>query len=436
MKITLKKIALSSAIATLYSSPSIAAVCTGSSNNVTISSDCGSIVYSGTGANGGSVTINSSATIAGDNANGLSVYNTGQITTLTNNGTINSTHDASAFGIYTSNSIGTLTNNGVISLYGAGVNIASGSVGTINNTGTITSSSYIGIINSGAITTLTNTGMITGAYGDLYNFGSISVMNNSQSNFYFSGNLPTNYNVIVYSTSNYGQLVGVSPSGNTIFGVSSLSTLTTNLYTGVLQGINSSQISNFSGHLGAATWHLVEEGSSTNWDLNVTGSYSPAAYSPTAYAQHLLSGNFITNGAATTINGLGSGSGAMANVITALTALSPAQQSAALQRITPVTNRSAQLSSRNTVLSTFDQISYRLDPFRTRITGMNSGDSTTMDGFWFKPFGGGMDQSAKSGFGGYNGSNWGLSGGFDHLLWRWRNCRLKLYLYQNQRQLQ
>jgi outer membrane autotransporter protein len=65
------------------------------------------------------------------------------------------------------------------------------------------------------------------------------------------------------------------------------------------------------------------------------------------------------------------------------------------------------------MLSAFDRISLRLDSFRGRL-GMASGDYPQENGFWFKPFGGGMAQTGKDGYSGYNGSNWGLSGGFDH----------------------
>jgi outer membrane autotransporter protein len=113
------------------------------------------------------------------------------------------------------------------------------------------------------------------------------------------------------------------------------------------------------------------------------------------------------------LDSLNGGSGAMGNVLTQLSALSPAQQSQELQRLTPTPNRSIQLSSRNILLNSFDLQSLRLDSLRN-FSSASSGDDTLKNDLWFKPFGGGMNQTAQGGFSGYNGSNWGFAGGFDH----------------------
>jgi outer membrane autotransporter protein len=168
---------------------------------------------------------------------------------------------------------------------------------------------------------------------------------------------------------------------------------------------------------GCVTMTLVYfsyNGSVGNVNINASGpghiATSCAALS--AYSNG-FSADRLTNGAALALGNLGGGTGAMANVITQLNTLSASQQTSALEKLIPITNRSLQLTSRNNMLSAFDRISLRLDSFRGRL-GMASGDYPQENGFWFKPFGGGMAQTGKDGYSGYNGSNWGLSGGFDH----------------------
>jgi hypothetical protein len=91
--------------------------------------------------------------------------------------------------------------------------------------------------------------------------------------------LPTNYNIIINSPTNYGQLSISCPSGAMAFGVYDTSTVVNGTYTGVLQGfgdnlstyISSGTTGNFNGY----AWSFTEEGSSGAWDLVFgTGDYS------------------------------------------------------------------------------------------------------------------------------------------------------------------
>ena len=138
----------------------------------------------------------------------------------------------------------------------------------------------VGIANvAGTISSITNLGSITGVYG-IQNGGTITRLNNLQGGgtpLTYTGVLPTNYNVIVNSTSAYGKLSSPGGlAGATTFGVSSTSTLAANTYTAVLSGFTSVNLTNqvlgiVTGTLGAASWTLSPEGGApTTWDLIVT----------------------------------------------------------------------------------------------------------------------------------------------------------------------
>ena len=231
-------------------------------------------------------TLTNSGTISttGDYAYGIS--NEVTITTLTNSGTISATGTGS-YGIFNQGvSITTLTNSGTISTTGNnsyGI-VNGGTITTLTNSGTIstTSNNSYGIVNGGTITTLTNTGTISttgnNSYGIFNNSdtGTIITLNNLQGKAnspltYYYGTLPTNYNIIINSPSNYGQLSVTSATGTMAFGVYNTSTVANGTYTGVLQGfgntlstyISSGTTGNFNGY----TWSFAEEGNTGTWDL-------------------------------------------------------------------------------------------------------------------------------------------------------------------------
>lgn len=158
-----------------------------------------------------------------------------------------------------------------------------------------------------------------------------------------------------------------------------------------------------------------DDGSGTSMNLacfflqgvGTCGTPVSAAFAPIS--------NFRTQGAAQTLDSLNGGSGEMANLLTTLSAMTPAQQAAVLERLAPGTNRAVQLSLRNNLLMSFDRLSARMDAMRyAPSSGGGSGDGDLANGLWFKPFGGGLRQDSAAGFSGYDGSNWGLSGGYDY----------------------
>ena len=211
---------------------------------------------------GGSLTITSTGSIIPPNFFGVVTEGGTGFTVISNAGTISGGPGNSAI-VLISGNIGSIVNTGILEVRGGsllGVIQVNGgtSVGVITNTGTIRGGAFNIINNSGTITTLNNSqgaGNISGALT-------------------YSGVLPTNYNIIVNSTSSYGKLAVTSGTGSMAFGVSSASTLTSNLYTGVLSGVASSGISNLSGStvtgtLGLFNWKLQDLNADNTWDLLV-----------------------------------------------------------------------------------------------------------------------------------------------------------------------
>jgi len=193
----------------------------------------------------------------------IRVFDGGEITTITNSGTISSLGTQSLGAIWVGEddgtTIGTITNSGDITSRGKEGTINNhGAINTINNSNNITNTSTdtesAGIRNadSGTITTINNTGTITGANVDIRNAdtggntGTIITLNNDQGGsdaLTYSHALPTNYNVIVNSNSDYGKVTFSSVSGTTNFGVYSTSTLAEGTYSSVISGLSSSHIS-------------------------------------------------------------------------------------------------------------------------------------------------------------------------------------------------
>lgn len=244
--------------------------------------------------NGGAITGSGSTT-----QYGIVVYiDSGRVASISNTGSIQLSGAGQNIGImlYGGTNLASLTNSGIISVAGNGAgstgvaNCGSnfgncsgfGLIGDLNNSGLI-SSNRDGVMNySGAtINNFTNTGSIyssTAGYYGIINYGVITNLNNSQGvgnvngALTYSGTLPTNYNIIVNSLSNYGQLSGSSLSGSTTFGIYSGSTLLKGTYASVLTGFTAgTNVSATSGMFNGTAWSLVLN-SGTTWDLVVQSS--------------------------------------------------------------------------------------------------------------------------------------------------------------------
>jgi hypothetical protein len=183
---------------------------------------------------------------------------------------------------------------------------------TFNNAGTVDSySSNFGfpVLNDGTIGTLTNTGKFSSAIRNNQANSQITTLNNLQGISVYPlrliGKLPTNYNIIINSTSDYGQLSVNTPTGSTTFGIYPGSVVTARTYEDVLTGVSRSNLSNtqLSGTYGAYNWTLALD-ITNNYDLTIAASRS--AYNQTVTSSKLTNTaskleTIRTNGTKTTL---------------------------------------------------------------------------------------------------------------------------------------
>jgi hypothetical protein len=160
---------------------------------------------------------------------------------------------------------------------GSGIwNASTGNIIELNNSGAISAGDNgYGINNDGTIITLNNSGTIS--VGDdvsgIYNSGTINTLTNAQGGngaspsttaLTYSGNLPTNYNVIINSATHYGQLAVTNPGSTPItnFGIYGAPFITSRTYSSVLSG-TALPTGTSSGTYDNMTWALVETGVGT-----------------------------------------------------------------------------------------------------------------------------------------------------------------------------
>lgn len=250
----------------------------------------------------GNLTNNAGATIrttSNGNRNVINNISNGTITSLTNHGTITSSanfpvinngNGATIISINNS-AAGLIENTGTTSALSRAINnFGSGSViQTINNAGNISGGIEAAAIfnnTNSTIATIINTGRISGATG-VENLGTITTLNNQQgassSALTYTAKLPTNYNIIIRSPTEYGQLAVTSPSGSTKFGIFAGSTVNANgRYSNVLQGFSSlDSVTNGTGTYDTYNYSLVASNSLANaWDLcfgDCSGQPTPPA---------------------------------------------------------------------------------------------------------------------------------------------------------------
>ena len=227
--------------------------------------------------NGKNFTITNFSTgtikVTGSNQRALWGTSTWGTSSTDNRGTITATLE----GVFASTRSGktldyTLTNSGTITSSAGNAVKTSAAATEITNSGTITGAADALDLN-GTISTVTNTGTLNGSTVDIDNNGAITTLINDQGGsdtLTYDGAVPTNYNVVLNSTSDFGKIDFSNESGSLSFGISDTSTLSANTYASVLQNIAGGNIGNENSYINYDStykYRLVANGS--NWDLEV-----------------------------------------------------------------------------------------------------------------------------------------------------------------------
>jgi hypothetical protein len=221
------------------------------------------------------ITNFSTGTIKATSANQRALWGTATWGTSStdNRGTITATLE----GVYASTRSGktldyTLTNSGTITSSAGNAVLTKAAATEITNSGTITGAADA-LDLGGTISTVTNTGTLNGSTVDIDNNGAITTLINDQGGsdtLTYDGAVPSNYNVILNSTSDFGKIDFSNESGSLTFGISDTSTLSANTYASVLQNIAGGNIGNENSYINYNStykYRLVANGN--NWDLEV-----------------------------------------------------------------------------------------------------------------------------------------------------------------------
>lgn len=149
-----------------------------------------------------------------------------------------------------------ITVEGALNVDGDAINLTE-PVDYISNTGSITSATGYGIRNASTIITLTN------SQGGNSTTPATTALT-------YTGNLPTNYNIIINSPTHYGQLAVTTPVGTiTNFGIYGAPLITSRTYASVLIGTAPPSGASF-GSYDNMSWSLVASGVDI-YDLSFTG---------------------------------------------------------------------------------------------------------------------------------------------------------------------
>jgi hypothetical protein len=242
-------------------------------------------VYNDTGAT--IATFSNSGSLT---ASSVGVSNVGHIGSVHNSGFISG--DAAGVvngsnviaGVRYPGSIQLISNSATGTISGTSSGLQNwGNIDQLLNAGTISGDNW-GIVNGGIITSLTNTGRILGGpdgFG-INNFtytdfetgvvygGRISTLNN-KSAISYQGVLPTQYNLMMESSTRYGRVTFGKISGAMRFNIDDGSMVRKGTYAGVLSGITAAHLVNTSGDYQGFIFNLKTVADNV-WDLIVTGA--------------------------------------------------------------------------------------------------------------------------------------------------------------------
>lgn len=190
----------------------------------------------------------------------------------------------------TGNNLNISIPSGIVLDGGDAISVLSGSTGldlTVQSGATVGDFSMVGLRNyGGSINSITNLGYFatSSMFGIHNGSGTISTLNNLQGAsgaLRYDGTLPSNYNIIINSTSDFGKLSASGISGATTFGISTLSGANIGAsgtrYQDVISGLTAGYITNEAitltyivGPL-TATYQLVADDSNVSgtWDLSI-----------------------------------------------------------------------------------------------------------------------------------------------------------------------
>ena len=222
------------------------------------------------GSGGPNIVVTNSATLTATQFDGFFSCCAGTVE-FDNSGTVTGIRNGIGQFGGTSNFVNTGSITATGSSDGQGIGIYNSGNGSINNSGT--SSGREGIKHRGGSATIINSGTLTGSVIDINNDGTISSLTNSQGGsdtLTYDGKVPTNYKVIINSTTDFGKIDFSNETGSLTFAIDSSSTLSASTYASVLQNIAAGNIGNeatWINYNSTYKWRLVANG--TDWDLEI-----------------------------------------------------------------------------------------------------------------------------------------------------------------------
>jgi uncharacterized protein with beta-barrel porin domain len=222
------------------------------------------------GSGGPNIVVTNSATLTATQFDGFFSCCAGTVE-FDNSGTVTGIRNGIGQFGGTSNFVNTGSITATGSSDGQGIGIYNSGNGSINNSGT--SSGREGIKHRVGSATIINSGTLTGSVIDINNDGTISSLTNSQGGsdtLTYDGKVPTNYKVIINSTTDFGKIDFSNETGSLTFAINSSSTLSASTYASVLQNIAAGNIGNeatWINYNSTYKWRLVANG--TDWDLEI-----------------------------------------------------------------------------------------------------------------------------------------------------------------------